>query len=80
MTSTGTSDSQPARDERRYSEQGETYDVDLIADLEAKAERWKSKPWGCLLAEAAARLKVLSPVVERPPNIVRDPSRAMDPR
>lgn len=36
------------------------YDANLIADLEAKAARWKSKPWGYLLAEAAARLRVLT--------------------
>jgi hypothetical protein len=43
-----------------HSEQGPTYDADLIADLESKAKRWKGKPWGYLLAEAAARLRELT--------------------
>jgi hypothetical protein len=58
-----------------HSEQCEHYDADLIADLEAKATRLRGKPLGFVLTEAAERLKVLSPTVDRPSNILRDPSR-----
>lgn len=42
-----------------YSEQGETYTADLIADVEAKAAKLKGKPLGYLLSEAAVELRRL---------------------